>query len=551
MRGAAAALPATSRYELLAKIASGGMATVYVGRSRSRGGITRLFAVKRAHPHLLDDAVFRKMFAAEARLASRIHHPNVVAVQDIEELDEELLLVMDYVEGLAFSDLRHALRSVDERTRIRITNRVVLDACAGLEAAHELRNEEGARLDIVHRDVSPHNVLVGVDGVARLTDFGIAKSSFHTGGMTATGGLKGKIGYMAPEYVESSKAEQRADLFGLGAVLWEGLTGERLFQAATEIELMKIVLACRIAAPSTLTRAIPASLDAVVLRALAKSPHARFATAHEFAEALERAARAEDLLASHREVGQWVGEVAHEALEARRAILRQGLGGDAAPRDEDMLAGYEGHERTATLDPGVGLDATAIDEATTVALKGSRSPPLPEPASLALEPDVTVSASMSPPQAYFTATSLTGAPSQAPPATRRTASSSSTWMMLAIAAITVVLVWFGARRFLAPAVTTTSSATSWQTQAPPPPPPPSITSQIPTSQVPPSIPEATPGNKPQAPTPAASVGARSPSGGHRTNAPPKRPPSAPATTTSPVADDPPSHAPPNPYKDAG
>jgi len=362
-------LPESSRYELLVKIAAGGMATVYVGRTRgAAAGVRRTFAIKRAHAHLLDDPVFRKMFVAEARLASKIHHPNVVAVQDVEELPHELLLVMDYIEGVALADLRPKLGSIEPRLRIRATTRLVLDACAGLHAAHELRGEGGAPLAIVHRDVSPHNILVGSDGIARLTDFGIAKSAAHSSAATTTGGLKGKIGYMAPEYVETGKADLRADVFALGVVLWESLAGARLFDAPTELETLKLVARCEVDPPSKRNEGSPPSLDAVVARALARDPADRFANALELAEALEASARAADVLGSHRDVAAVVETISSDVLAARRTAIEKRSQLNAEEVESGSFA-YEGHDRTATLDPTV--------QAPSVAPSRSRAPSAP------------------------------------------------------------------------------------------------------------------------------------------------------------------------------
>src|SRR5262245_40221506 len=154
-------LPRTSRYELLTKIAAGGMAMVYVGRLRGAAGFWRLCAIKRAHPHLVEDPELRRSLIAEARLASRIQHPNVVPISDVEELEGELLLVMDYVEGAALSELIRHASDAGRRLPPRVVVRVVLDACAGLAAAHDLKDENGTPLGLVHRDVSPQNVLVG------------------------------------------------------------------------------------------------------------------------------------------------------------------------------------------------------------------------------------------------------------------------------------------------------------------------------------------------------------------------------------------------------
>lgn len=388
-------LPSASRYELLVKIASGGMATVYVGRLSAAVGITRLVAIKRAHAHLLENATFGRMLIAEAKLASRIHHPNVVAVQNVEEIEGELLLVMDYVEGASLSDLmmNSGARDIDEdddhhgeASRVvaakkdeqplpaRVVTRILLDACAGLHAAHELTDDDGKPLGIVHRDVSPHNILVGVDGVARLTDFGIAKSSVggHTqsGGRTSTGALKGKVAYMAPEYVDSGRLDARSDVFALGIVAWEAFTRQRLFRGASEVESLRLVLGCEVPRPSSVAPWLGSALDGVVLKALARSPADRYASAAEFAEALESAARRDDLLAKHADVGAFVKSVANDALAQRRTLVRAKnpsavaaapSGIDAKPRDEktataSIAAAHPRQEKTA---PVVAAPASA------------------------------------------------------------------------------------------------------------------------------------------------------------------------------------------------
>jgi serine/threonine-protein kinase len=320
-------LPATSRYELLVKIASGGMATVYVGRLTGAVGFTRVVAIKRAHSHLLEDPAFKKMLIAEAKLASRIHHPNVVSVLDVEETEGELLLVMDYIEGAALSELVGARD--DAQLSARLVVRILLDACAGLHAAHELLDDDGKRLGLVHRDISPHNILVGVDGITRIADFGIAKASTgHTTSnpQTATGALKGKVGYMAPEYVESGRIDARGDVFALGVVAWEAFTRTRLFRGSNEVETLKLALASEVPAPSTKAPWLGRALDAVLLKALARDPDARFASAADLAEAIEAVARREELLGSHAQVGEHVRALAHDALERRRDLVRDKTG---------------------------------------------------------------------------------------------------------------------------------------------------------------------------------------------------------------------------------
>ncbi|HTJ83166.1 MAG TPA: serine/threonine-protein kinase, partial [Polyangiaceae bacterium] len=277
-------VPTDSRYECLLKIASGGMATVYVGRLRGRYGFSRLVAIKRAHAHLLDDEQFRRLLIGEARLASRIHHPNVVSVLDVDEPREELLLVMDYVEGAALSQLLSACREASPLP-VGVTVRIMIDVCAGLHAAHELRGERGEPLEIVHRDVSPQNVLVGVDGLSRITDFGVAKWTEAT--QATTNGWKGKFAYMAPEYVRDRVADRRADVFGVGVMLWEALANRRLFRGEDGGATMWLVANHTPEEIGALVPGLPPELAQVVARALEKEPDARYATAKDLADALE------------------------------------------------------------------------------------------------------------------------------------------------------------------------------------------------------------------------------------------------------------------------
>ena len=359
-----------SRYELLVKIASGGMATVYVGRLRGAVGFWRLVAIKRAHAHLLEKPLYKQMLVDEARLASRLHHPNVVAVLDVEELSGELRLVMDYVEGAALSELVARSHEAERRLPARIAVRIALDACAGLHAAHELCDENGARLGLVHRDVSPHNLLVGVDGVARLADFGIAKQS-DSGVSTTTGTLKGKLAYMAPEYVEEARLDPRSDVFSLGVVVWEALANEKLFRGTNEVDTLRRVVAANAPRLSTVAPWVGTQLDEVLASALARLPEERFSTALAFGTALETAARKDDLIATPAEVGAYVRELVGASLDKRRDQVRERT---APIRSEPTVR--------VTKNPSAGVAQAGVDppsieegarEASSVTLKQSSS----------------------------------------------------------------------------------------------------------------------------------------------------------------------------------
>ncbi len=314
-----------SRYELLTKIASGGMGTVYVARLRGAAGFRRLVAVKRAHPHLVEQKSFAKMLLKEAHLASLISHPNAVSVMDVEELEGELLLVMDYVDGVPLSALITAL-DPDEGDHVpaAVAVRILLDIAAGLHACHTATDEDGEELGLVHRDVSPQNILVGADGQSRLTDFGIAKSLTQDDKLTQTGGTKGKSGYMAPEYALDGDLDRRSDVFGLGVVMWETLSGQRLFRGATQLDTLRLLTETDAAPVSEVATWLSDGLDHVIAVALERDPNRRFDTAEAFGHALELAARKLDLVARHREVGELVRKLFGDSLEERRRAVRVG-----------------------------------------------------------------------------------------------------------------------------------------------------------------------------------------------------------------------------------
>jgi serine/threonine-protein kinase len=313
-----------SRYEMLVKIASGGMATVFVGRVCGALGFQQLVAIKRPHPHLLEDDSFRRMLLAEANLASRIHHANVVSVRDVEIADESIHLVMDYVEGVSLAELLELASTIVPREDLaRVGLRVLLDACAGLHAAHELTDDDDRPLGLVHRDVSPHNILVGVDGISRVVDFGIAKCVHQRDGVsTSVGTVKGKTAYMAPEYMGGRAIDRRSDVFAMGILIWEVLAADRLFRGQNDADTVRRVLTQTPSPISTVAPFCGTRFDMIVGRALAKAPSFRHSTMQELAEAIDAAARGTELVARHREVVSLLQQVAGERLASRRARVR-------------------------------------------------------------------------------------------------------------------------------------------------------------------------------------------------------------------------------------
>jgi serine/threonine-protein kinase len=306
------------RCAVFGELAAGGMATVYVGRLAGAAGFARRVAIKSLHAQYAKDPDFLAMFLDEARLSGRIQHPNVVRVLDVISSENELHLVMEYIEGESLSKLVRLLHARGERLPLAISVAILIGILDGLHAAHEARSEDGQALEIVHRDVSPQNVLVGSDGLPRILDFGIAKA---VGRMQTTRGdqLKGKLAYMAPEHLAHEALDRRGDVYAAGILLWELLTGERLFHAGDEISTFRRALEAKVATPSSIRPELPAALDQIVLRALAKSPSDRYQTARDFSYELEKSG----LGASVRDVSVWVQATAHESLSERSARIAE------------------------------------------------------------------------------------------------------------------------------------------------------------------------------------------------------------------------------------
>jgi eukaryotic-like serine/threonine-protein kinase len=305
------------RYSVFAELASGGMATVYLGRMSGPVGFGRTVAIKRLHPHLARDPEFVSMFLDEARLAARVQHPNVVPTLDVVTTDNELFLVLEYVKGESLGGLVRASRAEGRSIPVPVVTSIAVGLLNGLHAAHEAKDEHGAPLAIVHRDVSPQNVLVGADGIARVLDFGVAKASTRLQ-TTRDGQIKGKIAYMAPEQI-AGNATRRSDVYSAGVVLWEALALQRLFVGENEAALLKAVIMPNIQAPSAFNPDVGPELDRIVMKALSMNPEDRFATAHEMAEALDHCMRP----ASANQVAAWLESLAGAQLKARTALVAE------------------------------------------------------------------------------------------------------------------------------------------------------------------------------------------------------------------------------------
>jgi len=310
----------------LLPIASGGTATVYLGRVQGIGGFEREVAVKVMHPHLYRHGEEPDPAGAdlidEAKLAVRIRHPNVVPVLDVGEDPEGIFLVMDYVEGESLAALLRLAKADAEPLPVPIALRILCDAFAGLHAAHELCDAQGAELGIVHRDFSPQNILVGIDGVAKLTDFGIAKAADRDS-RTRSGMVKGKAGYMSPEQARAQPLDRRSDVWAAGVVAWEVLAGRRLFGHSDPVAIALAIVTQRAPRIRSVVPDVPADADDAIAAALTRERDKRLETAAELGRRLAEAWGTE--LASRAEVAECVRRLAGDRIAGRRAHAQEVL----------------------------------------------------------------------------------------------------------------------------------------------------------------------------------------------------------------------------------
>lgn len=358
-------------YEIEAAVASGGMASVF--RAKTVGtGLDRTVALKLMHQHLSQDPDFVAMFLDEARFAAAIRHPNVVQTLDILQTPSGLCMVMEFVDGASLNAIIARARKRKQAISVPLALRIAMDALSGLHAAHELKGPHGDRLNLVHRDISPHNILVGKDGLSRVTDFGIAQAE-HRLAATRDSSIKGKAPYMAPEQLRGEKADRRTDIYAVAAVLWEMLAGERLFPQRGEAAVLTAVLQGPRSAPRAVNPSIPPAVDAVVMNALGPRD-LRFATSADFAKALVQAAFGSGLeVAGYEEIGELAAKVGHPV--------------SLPPKPLSALA----DESRATVvsllhEPGTQVHTEAMTATTTGTETGLTSDSGPKVATLARAP---------------------------------------------------------------------------------------------------------------------------------------------------------------------
>jgi serine/threonine-protein kinase len=326
------------KYQLVSLAGEGGMASVYKAVVRGAAGFQRTVAVKHIKPEYRALKNYIDMFIEEARVGSELAHPNIVQVHDFCSEAGNYYLIMEWVEGVDLGTLIKANRDAVRDVPWPVAVTIAIGTLRGLGAAHDRVAPDGTPAPVIHRDVSPHNVLLGLNGAVKLSDFGLARARDRAASLTAPGTVKGKLSYLAPEVTFGKPNTVQSDLFGVGSVLWETLTGDRLFDGKNDIEIFKKIRACQIPSIQGRRRDLPAALAAILEVALSADPGNRYATADEFAHALDQV------------VKQAVGVNTASALGAAVAEARAQL--KVADRDADDLPTTEHRtDETTIVDP--------------------------------------------------------------------------------------------------------------------------------------------------------------------------------------------------------
>jgi eukaryotic-like serine/threonine-protein kinase len=366
------------RYRVVDEIGVGGMASVHLARMDGPGGFQKWVAIKRIHPHLVEDDQFVDMFLDEARIAAGINHANVAQVFDLGKDDNTYWIAMEYLHG---EPLREIMRRAEER-RVRISpelaSRICSDGAEGLHAAHELRGKNGQLLGLVHRDVTPHNLFLTYEGYTKVVDFGIAKVADRLSS-TRAGTLKGKLAYMSPEQVRGAEVDRTTDIFALGVVLWELTTNQRLFRMDTDLDTLEKVQACVVPPPSSIVADYPMELESVVMKALAKRKQDRFQTAREFSRALQNFLMRRGSFVGPEEVAAFVRQVFADRIQKREAHLAWAAEVTSTINVDQLKAGQAVLPGSAEDLSLVGGEGRSRNRAAASPPPAAPAPPRPQP----------------------------------------------------------------------------------------------------------------------------------------------------------------------------
>jgi eukaryotic-like serine/threonine-protein kinase len=365
------------KYEILALLALGGTAEIYLARIGGAAGFEKYVVVKCLHDHLADDQDFVKMFLDEARLAAYLDHSNIVQTMELGEHEGRYYMVMEFLAGLSMAMMvrRAGERLPGGRIPVPLVLNMMAQACAGLHYAHE-RATSGKPLNIVHRDISPQNLVISFEGVVKVVDFGIAKAEMRET-QTRSGTIKGKFAYMSPEQCVANKVDRRTDVFALGIIAHEMLTGRRLFKKPSPYETYQAVMECNVAAPSALNVEIDPALDPIIMKALAKDREQRYPTAEAFGDALQGYLHHRGKGSGPNEVGRFFEASFLQEIEEHGARMRELINGRDPSIDTGVSWGAEEEEAAAALaaskrrDETVDLGRSKRDDSQSISLSTS------------------------------------------------------------------------------------------------------------------------------------------------------------------------------------
>jgi len=312
------------KFEIIRKLAVGGMAEIYLARVHGTAGFEKLVVLKRILPHIAQDPAFVQMFLDEARLAATLQHPNIADVYEVGELGGDVFFTMEYVHGQDVRGIRWAARKRDEPIPLAIALAIVHGTASALDYAHDKRGSDGHLLGLVHRDVSSSNIMISYDGAIKLLDFGIARLT-NRQAKTQTGTLKGKIPYMSPEQCRGNPLDRRSDLFSLGTVMFEVTVGRRPFRGQSDFDTMEQIVHHGAPRPSSVVNGYPPELEAIVMKLLARDPDDRYQSAEELLHALEPMLAQHRLWASSKVMGKYMRLVFADRIAAWEQAQQQGL----------------------------------------------------------------------------------------------------------------------------------------------------------------------------------------------------------------------------------
>jgi serine/threonine protein kinase len=379
------------RYNLIEKLEAGGMAEVFLGEATSVQGFKKKVAIKRVLPHLASHTNFIGMFLDEARLGARLNHANIVSVFDIGKADNSFFIVMEFVDGTNLKKVMETLRVKRKPFPLKDAIYIAMEACRGLSYAHELLDDDGGPLDLVHRDVSPPNILISKRGEVKVTDFGLAKARTQLE-RTDPGVVKGKFSYLSPEAASGLEVDHRADIFAVGIIMWELFTGRRLFYGETDYQTVELVRQAKVPSIAALNPEIEPELEQIVRKALAKDPDERYQSAADLGDALAQYLFSRRMKVTARDIANLVRDTQVEMMRKRSAEPKESLI-DALILDEmrkmTSLLDGDGADGSTPAEGAMSLDpSTFVNTSNWTNELGMQSVP-PRPSGNGTRPPLT------------------------------------------------------------------------------------------------------------------------------------------------------------------